>query len=143
VLLLERRHLHWQFGGHGYFRHAEPLPADNLCPVAKVGVFDESVTLPAASGFDARSPPNAGRAIENGRQARPVACDVLDGKVRIQHQRHRARDRIIVLVQVRPACLHPAHIGPSYERRYRPLQKIGCRDKIRVEDGNKGAAGTL
>ena len=71
-------------------------------------VFAECVRLPAAGVFDARPPPDTGRAVELGKAGGTMAHDLFDGEVLVQSDGLRSGQRRVGGVEMPPTGLNRA-----------------------------------
>ena len=142
LLRLEGVHLDRHFGGRDEVRHEQELPALELRAVAEVEVLGERIVLPAARVGDHLAAPDAGGAVEVEERAGAVAAAVLEDEVPVEHDRLDARQQRVVAVDVAPARLHHADLRFG-ELRQRPLQEVGRRHEVGVEDGDELAARDL
>src|ERR1700693_2596138 len=110
------------------------MPAAQLGAIGKIGVFGESVVLPAASVVDRVATPDACGAVEIKEKAAAGARGMFDDEMPVEQDGFDFRERGIIAVDVTPARLHHGELLVG-EVRHGTAQKIGGREKKRAESG--------
>src|SRR5215472_9967907 len=112
------------------------MPAAKLRAIGKVSIFGERIVLPAARVFDRGAAPDAGSSVEIKKDAAAKARGVLDGEVAVEQDCFDFSELGVVAVDIRPAGLDHCELWVS-EIGSRAAQKVGGRNEVGVEDGDK------
>ena len=136
LLRLEAVHVHRQLRRRDHVRKENELPARELRAITQIQIFGERVVLPASRLVDAGAPPQTGRAVEIEETAAAAPGRLLEQKMAIEKHRLHAGEQRVAAIQVAPARLDHSHLRVG-EKMDRPLQKIGLRNEIGIEDANE------
>ena len=90
LLGFEAVHVDRQLGRSDYVGKVNKFPARKLGAIAKVQVFAQCVSLPAATLFDTRTSPETGGTIEIEKPAAAAARSLLKQEMPIQKNRLHA-----------------------------------------------------
>ena len=110
-------------------------------PRAQAQIFANRVGQPAAGLFNAAAPPNAAGAVEFGEHIGPMAHGLLHGKMFVQGDGLRGRQRRIASIEMAPAGLNHAQFRFVEEMGDGLAQKVGIGLEIGVKNGDEFAAG--
>ena len=114
-------------------RQVDETPARELRAIAQVGIFGESVMLPAAGVFYSAPPKDACGAVEIEKITGPGSRSVLENEMAVEQHRLHFGQEVVVAIEVTPASLHHAdgRVGKEMDR---AREEIGWRNEIGIED---------
>ncbi len=107
-------------------------PAAHLGSVAEIQIFGERVGHPSARVYETGLPPHPARSVEVEKASGLVPSSLLEVEVAVQEGRLRARQSVLVFVQMVPTRLDHAYAGIREGRQERPDDAPGGYE-VRVE----------
>ena len=139
MLRFETVHVDGQLGSALDVRQIQKFPSKELRSVRKVRVFGERVVLPAAGVVDGLAAPDARGSVEIEKCTASRTATMLHDKVPIKQNCLHLRQQRVIAVEVGPPRLHHPDF-PVLKVGNRAPQKVGLREKVRVENGHEFSA---
>ena len=142
LLRLEGGHLDGQFGGTLHVLQVLEVPSFELCAVTEVGIFGESVVLPAASLVNHIAAPHSGRSVEVEENPGAGTASVFEHEVAVEQNRFDLCEEAVVTVEMGPPGLHHAdlRLGKVVDHLHQPVTR---RHEVGVKDRDEFAAGSF
>ena len=126
-----------QLARHADTGQEQRPPALHPSAIGKIEILGDGIALPAATGLDGRTLPDAACPVEGQRMPRPAARRLLDAEMGIERDHLHLGERVFMRIEEVEAGLHEGGVRLGEERSHADAQEVGRRHVVDVEDRKK------